>query len=425
MFNSPYEPFSKIKNNVEKENPDCPSNPCDDHRNFSINEKKCELNSKKAENEVILPWLDPKAPFFIPYQVLEGSLTSDIYSPNTPPPAYISFSTMSLNDSQNQEIIENPFFISDDFKLKNPLLNVDARASVPTGTVENDKIGLSKNDDHEESMDHNINRPNNLNHFGGVKSARQSNDLGDTDKESAISHLNNTNTKVLEDELTNALLFENSRNNNEDKFQIFNKRGLHFMHVNINSVLPKIEELRYIARTGKISVIGISESKLNSSITNEEISIPGYEIVRKDRNRNGGGVLAYIKECFSHNLREDFDSENESIFFEIFLPRTRPILIGVVYRPPNDSDFIKRLQETILNFDDFDRREVYIMGDVNIDMDKKVSNNLKNEYIDFCLNVGIFQIIKSYTHICNTSSSSSSNNQTIPKKSDLWKLSKL
>ena len=38
-------------------------------------------------------------------------------------------------------------------------------------------------------------------------------------------------------------------------------------------------------------------------------------------------------------------------------------------------------------------------------MDKKISNNLKNEYIDFCLNVGFCQIIKSYTHICNSSSS--------------------
>ena len=33
--------------------------------------------------------------------------------------------------------------------------------------------------------------------------------------------------------------------------------------------------------------------------------------------------------------------------------------------------------------------KVYIKGDVNINMDKNVSNNLKNEYIDFSLNVGV------------------------------------
>jgi len=194
--------------------------------------------------------------------------------------------------------------------------------------------------------------------------------------------------------------------NNEDKFEMFDKRGLRFMHVNINSILLRIEELRYIASASKISVIGISESKADSPITNEEISNPGYHILRKDRNRNGGGVLAYIKESLSYNLRDDFDSQNESIFFEIFLPRSRPILIGIAYRPPNDSDFIKILHESILSLNDFNRWEVYIMGDLNINMDNKnPSNNLKHEYIDFCHNVGLCQIIKSYTHISKNSSS--------------------
>ena len=35
---------------------------------------------------------------------------------------------------------------------------------------------------------------------------------------------------------------------------------------------------------------------LDSSISNNEINISGYEVVRKDRNRNGGGVALYILE---------------------------------------------------------------------------------------------------------------------------------
>ena len=42
-------------------------------------------------------------------------------------------------------------------------------------------------------------------------------------------------------------------------------------------------------------MIGISEYKLDETVLNGEINIPGYNILRSDRNRHGGGVLCYIK----------------------------------------------------------------------------------------------------------------------------------
>ena len=95
---------------------------------------------------------------------------------------------------------------------------------------------------------------------------------------------------------------------------MFDKRGLHFIHVNINRILPKIEEIRYIAQSVNFSIIGLSESKLDNSVNDNEISVPGYDILRKDRNRNGGGVLAYIKNDLAYNVLEDLDSSNETIF---------------------------------------------------------------------------------------------------------------
>ena len=38
------------------------------------------------------------------------------------------------------------------------------------------------------------------------------------------------------------------------------------MHLNINSLLPKIDEIRHMARLGNAALIGICESKLNKSI---------------------------------------------------------------------------------------------------------------------------------------------------------------
>ena len=62
------------------------------------------------------------------------------------------------------------------------------------------------------------------------------------------------------------------------------------MHLNINGLLNKIDELRYIARSSNAAVIGITETKLGNTVYVSEVTVDRYNIVRNDRNRNGGGV---------------------------------------------------------------------------------------------------------------------------------------
>ena len=80
-----------------------------------------------------------------------------------------------------------------------------------------------------------------------------------------------------------------------DIWDPFKKRGLHFLHLNVNSLLPKIDEVRYIAEKSNAAVIGITETKLDDSVLDPEILINGYDIIRNDRNRKGGGVACYIR----------------------------------------------------------------------------------------------------------------------------------
>ena len=79
-------------------------------------------------------------------------------------------------------------------------------------------------------------------------------------------------------------------------------------------------------------------------------------------------------------------------------------MIGIIYKPPNDSQFLKVLQSTIENAIEFNL-ETYIMGDININMDKNYKNNLAivNEYNEFWKTQGLLLIIKSYTHVSKTS----------------------
>ena len=61
--------------------------------------------------------------------------------------------------------------------------------------------------------------------------------------------------------------------------------------MNLNSLLPKIDELRETVKISNPTVIDITETKLDNLIGDSEISIDGYCAIRHDRDRKGGGVI--------------------------------------------------------------------------------------------------------------------------------------
>jgi len=205
----------------------------------------------------------------------------------------------------------------------------------------------------------------------------------------------------------------------EDETKNFKKKGLHFVHLNCNSLLSKIEEIREFVLQSKPHIICFSESKLDSTVNDEEVAIDDYNLLRHDRTRNGGGVACFIRNSIHFNQRTDFPKDFENIFIDILLPKTTPILFGVVYRPPSDSNFLELLSSSIMNSISFDAQEVYILGDINIDLlDKKKkfvldkgyrfskeesnythSISLTRKYVEFLRTYGLTQIIKEPTRV--------------------------
>ena len=86
------------------------------------------------------------------------------------------------------------------------------------------------------------------------------------------------------------------------------------MHININSLLPKIDELHYFVKLSEAAVIGISESKLGDSVLSSEIQIENYNLIRSDVNRHGGGVACFIRNYLSFNKKSFLPCEIENIF---------------------------------------------------------------------------------------------------------------
>ena len=64
-------------------------------------------------------------------------------------------------------------------------------------------------------------------------------------------------------------------------------------YLNINSVRNKFESSNEMIRNN-FDIFVITERKLDTSFQDSQFHIPGYRLFRKDRNKNGGGLLCYI-----------------------------------------------------------------------------------------------------------------------------------
>ena len=64
-----------------------------------------------------------------------------------------------------------------------------------------------------------------------------------------------------------------------DEWNIFKHRGLHFFHLNINSLLLRINEVRPTAKLTNAAEVGISEFNLDNFELTFEIQINFYDLL--------------------------------------------------------------------------------------------------------------------------------------------------
>ena len=51
--------------------------------------------------------------------------------------------------------------------------------------------------------------------------------------------------------------------------------------------------------------------------------------------------FCYIRSDISYFQKQYFTEEIENIFFEILLPKTKPIVVRIIYRSPSQNNFLK------------------------------------------------------------------------------------
>ena len=88
--------------------------------------------------------------------------------------------------------------------------------------------------------------------------------------------------------------------------KIKNTSGFKIAQLNIRSLIRHIDQFRYFLKDKQIDIICLNETLLDETIDDHEVNIIGYEILRKDRNRNGGGVAVYVRNIIKYNLNWGF-----------------------------------------------------------------------------------------------------------------------
>ena len=122
-----------------------------------------------------------------------------------------------------------------------------------------------------------------------------------------------------------------SLQHNANRFELFHKLDLHFLDINVNKLL-KIDKLRYIVGHTKPAILGTTESKINSSVSDQEVNINGYSILSGDRNRNSRVVACYARADLFFCSRNFFSNSIEHALFGSTYPKSEVYLKWHFYR---------------------------------------------------------------------------------------------
>ncbi len=165
---------------------------------------------------------------------------------------------------------------------------------------------------------------------------------------------------------------------------------------NINSLRGKYNELCGLLQSYDYAAFCLNETKLGPNIV-DNFDIPGYDLFRRDRNANGGGVAIYCKKkLLPRRIRDVPDIELISIQIRV---KRGSVIISTVYRPPNQSlaqeeHFSDQMTNFLADLST-QRDHTYVVGDFNWDA---LNVAQAEKFQPFCHPFGLSQLVDQPTH---------------------------
>jgi hypothetical protein len=178
-------------------------------------------------------------------------------------------------------------------------------------------------------------------------------------------------------------------------------------HLNVRSMVSR-EKFILVSHTitfNDYDIFAISETWLDSSITDMDIHIPGYVMFRQDRDKKGGGLAVYVKDIYKASVIKKSSLVTENLFQQLWIKvqckKLKSFLLCAAYRPPDTPiGFLDDLGNALIDCL-LPGLEVILVGDLNCNlMDSCVSGRALS---DFCVEFNLTQLVKEPTRVTDTS----------------------
>ena len=128
-------------------------------------------------------------------------------------------------------------------------------------------------------------------------------------------------------------------------------------NLNINLLPNKFEQLKELV-IKHIDVLVITETKLDDSFPLQFLMKGFAEPFRLDRNRNGGGVMIYIRDDIPSRLllKHVFPSDIEGLYIELNFRKCKWLLLGT-HHPPSQYDqyYFNNLDKSMDTYSNYEK----------------------------------------------------------------------
>ena len=181
------------------------------------------------------------------------------------------------------------------------------------------------------------------------------------------------------------------------------EKNFSLIHYTVQSLLNKTDQIQM--ELSHFDIIALSETWLSPTTDDNDIKlINNQHPFRKDRQKNNyGGVIVYVHDNIPCKKRQDLEFQGlESIWLELKL-KSKTILFGIFYRPPNSSnEILEKIDDSIDLALDNDVSDVTITDDFNLSFLDSAS---RNKLLSIVNQYSLCQITDEPTHFTETSSS--------------------
>ena len=196
------------------------------------------------------------------------------------------------------------------------------------------------------------------------------------------------------------------------------KKGFKIVHLNVRSLVKKIDQVRLLLQDVKIDVFSVSETWLQPHLSTGLFEVSGFQMFRQDRKtvtkqgkgKRGGGLVTYVNNELASSCEPliDLDISNghvEAHWVYIHKPNCKDVIVCNVYRPPNGD-----LQKAITYLDDclktvnLRKMDVFMLGDFNVNYKNKKSPEYKKFHF-FAQSNSLSQHINTVTRNTNKTQS--------------------